>query len=633
MAIRDPRHGKATFHWCDTCGTLLLSPSCGACRRAGRPFDVSLPGDIRPAMRHGKEVVDELFERHFGNAAGIEGRMVFLNKVAGEDRSDEIVADGMVIATMRFDLRRNDFELQLRQEGAALLQKHATKNLVKLEKAEGHLKGKKVDGKAIKEVIGPFLSGDPLIVLVGSLVCSGVARVDSNKVQSSEGAILIRDVGHALSRPPGPASEQREFVAANVDHLATIESKGVSDIKSFIGNKKKPVTISFSGGKDSLAAYGLLKKASKEFHIIFIDTGIEFPETVSYVKKFARENQEKLLIAEAGNAFWEQVDQFGPPAKDFRWCCKVCKLGPVTDLIAERFKDGTVTIEGNRALESFARSSIGFVESNPFVPNQTILNPIKDWNAAEVWGYIWYRGLRYNPLYDEDFERIGCYLCASCLGSEWRETARLHPDMHRKWEGHLEKWATRTGSPPEYVRYGFWRWKVLPPKMRQLAEEIGLTAPKMRTDRMELRTTKGLSLCLTGGYSTEGVITLPHRKDFVRVAEVLKCVGSVRHSPEFEIALVKDKDCTLKVFGGGQIVATGPTSERTSKAFERAVKSYLRGQLCTRCGICVKQCRQKAIRIMDGPVIDEERCNHCGRCEEACVVAHYYDKLVTQGRG
>ena len=84
---------------------------------------------------------------------------------------------------------------------------------------------------------------------------------------------------------------------------------------------------------------------------------------------------------------------FGPPAKDFRWCCKVYKLGPLTEMIERNFPGGTITIEGNRALESFARADIGFVESNPFVPNQTILNPIRGWRAIEVWGYVWWKNL------------------------------------------------------------------------------------------------------------------------------------------------------------------------------------------------------------------------------------------------
>jgi phosphoadenosine phosphosulfate reductase len=49
------------------------------------------------------------------------------------------------------------------------------------------------------------------------------------------------------------------------------------------------------------------------------------------------------------------------------------------------------------------------------------------------------------------------------------------------------------------------------------------------------------------------------------------------------------------------------------------------------CGICVKNCKRKAIRLDQGPVVDEELCVQCGKCSEACVVAHYYDKLVAEG--
>ncbi|QLH75215.1 MAG: phosphoadenosine phosphosulfate reductase family protein [Methanomassiliicoccales archaeon] len=623
-------HGKAMFHWCDVCNTLLLEDTCSKCRTKGREFLVSLPGDIRPALRRGHEVVSSLFMHHFGTDHFLRGKLIFLNKIAGEDRSDEIVVDGHVVAAMRFDLKENDFFLELRAPGSAFVRPTATKGLVRASRTEGHLKGKKLDAKDLIEVKGDFEAGDPLVVVVGNMICSGVAKVSSDRLASSEKGVLVRDIAPQGLSPSGKRTGRDDFVASNKDHLEKMESKAVSDIRSFIGNKRKPVSVSFSGGKDSLAAYGLLKRAHEDFDMIFIDTGIEFPETVRYVNRFAEAEHGRLNVAKAGNAFWEQVGQFGPPAKDFRWCCKVCKLGPVTDLIQAKYPQGTITVEGNRALESFSRSKIGFVESNPFVPNQTILNPIKDWNAAEVWAFIWWKGLEFNPLYEEDFERIGCYLCASCLGSEWKETARIDPELYVKWDEHLRKWAKTIGTSEDYAKYGLWRWKVLPPKMQRLAEEVGLKVPQMRTDRLDLKTTRGLSLCLTGGYSMEGVLTLPRKRDFTRVAESLKTVGKVKHSPEFEIAMVKDKECTLKVFGGGQIVATGPTSEKTQRFFERGVKALLKAQLCTRCGICVKQCRQRAIRIEDSPVIDQERCVQCGRCDEACVVAHYYDKLVTK---
>jgi phosphoadenosine phosphosulfate reductase len=165
--------------------------------------------------------------------------------------------------------------------------------------------------------------------------------------------------------------------------------------------------------------------------------------------------------------------------------------------------------------------------------------------------------------------------------------------------------------------------------MRQLADEVNLKVPQARSDRMELKMTKGVSPCLTGGYSIEGVLMVPRKRDFSRIGETLKTVGKVKLSEEFEIALVKNREGTVKVFGGGQVIATAATEGAAKKLFESGVKAILKAQMCTRCNICVKNCPQRAIKIEDSPVIIEERCNQCGRCTEACVVAHYYDKLVT----
>jgi phosphoadenosine phosphosulfate reductase len=240
-----------------------------------------------------------------------------------------------------------------------------------------------------------------------------------------------------------------------------------------------------------------------------------------------------------------------------------------------------------------------------------------------------YRGMDYNPLYDEDYERIGCYLCPSCLESEWRTTANLHPDLHGRWDEHLRQWAERSGTDERFIGYGFWRWKVFPPKMRRMAEEMDIPMPHMRFDTLELKWVKGVSPCLAGGHSAEGVLLVPRKRDFSRVVDVLRTVGKVKHSGEYEIALVKTKDSTLKVFGGGQIVAVGPTPEKARAMFEAGAKALLRSQLCTQCGICLRSCPTKALRLDDGIVVNEEKCTSCGRCAEACVVAHYYDKLVT----
>ena len=87
---------------------------------------------------------------------------------------------------------------------------------------------------------------------------------------------------------------------------------------------------------------------------------------------------------------FEQVQNFGPPAKDFRWCCKTNKLGPMTSFLEQHYPKGCVTIEGRRIYESFNRSTIKAVERNPYVPSQTTLSPIRNWRALEVMLYIYW---------------------------------------------------------------------------------------------------------------------------------------------------------------------------------------------------------------------------------------------------
>lgn len=622
------RHSKVRFHWCDRCGSLLLGEVCDSCASQGREFLVSSPGDLRPCLGKGAEVIRSLFLRHFGTASFLDGRMVFLNKVPGDDRADEVIVGGRVVGVIRYDLEANDFRLEIRLEGALLLAGEATNGVVIVEHSSGHLKGKNLAGETIREIRAPVKEGDPLIVVSGNLICSGVARANDEDMRSADRAIGIRDVGKWRIGLPIREGGISGFTKANASHLAKIESKAVSDIRSYVGSRRLPVTLSFSGGKDSLVAFGLARRALKDFSLIFVNTGLEFPETVEYVNAFAGDQRVPLLVADANDSFWEQVGYFGPPAKDFRWCCKVCKLAPLTSLIERHFPNGTITIEGNRSCESFSRAGIGFVENNPFVPNQIILNPIRDWMAAEVWGYIWWRKLPYNRLYEQDLERIGCYMCPSCLASEWKTTEILHPDLSGRWNEYLDAWSKETGVGKDFISHGFWRWKVLPPKMRKLAERLDLKVPQIRADTISLKIVKGISPCVTGGYSIEGVASIPRRRGFASVAEMLRTVGKVKHSEEYEIALVKSREGTLKVFGGGQVIATAETEGWAEKFFEAGVMAFLRSQLCAACGICAKNCRQGAIEMKGFPSIDAEKCTQCGRCAEACVVAHYYDKLV-----
>lgn len=620
-------HGKEECRWCDSCGTLILGKKC-SCGKETRTFEINSPGDIRPCMGDGVELIQKLFLKFFGTFEPLRNKMIFLNKVPGEDRTDEIIAHGTVIGVLRYELSDKKYHLDIRQGGAEIFNPFAKKNIVSFGGISGHLKGKSISGENIKDIIGEFEKGEPLILRKGNKIGAGTALCGSSEISDSEKAVKIKDLDNPSGLSLSPDSGKQKFVKANRQNILNRESSAISDIVSFVKGKNVPVTSSFSGGKDSLVSTSIALKALKKLDLLFVNTGLEFPETSQYVTQFSKKHSLRLLEAKAENSFWKNVETFGPPAKDFRWCCKVCKLGPITDLISKQYPKGTITVEGNRMLESFSRSKIGFVSKNPFVPNQTTLNPIRAWNAAEVWCYIWTYDLDYNPLYDRDFERIGCYLCASCLASEWENTERIHPELGKKWEKFLYSYAEERNLPKEFVDMGFWRWKVLPPKMVKLAEGLNLKTEAAATKDPKMKMLKGASSCAAGGYSVEAVATIPRNRDFSCVEDALRTVGEVKYSSEFEIALVKTKTGTAKLFGGGQISVVSNSLDGAKSLFDRSAKALLRAQMCTSCGICAKNCKHHAITIKNGLHVDGRKCISCGQCEESCMVAHYFDKVV-----
>lgn len=116
------------------------------------------------------------------------------------------------------------------------------------------------------------------------------------------------------------------------------------------------VSVSYSGGKDSLAVLQLVDECLEDYEIMFADTGLEFPETLDNVKQVAEHYGKELRTASAGDSFWDSISVFGPPTMDTRWCCKICKLGPITRLIDENYEGGCLSFIGQRQYESHARS-------------------------------------------------------------------------------------------------------------------------------------------------------------------------------------------------------------------------------------------------------------------------------------
>ena len=592
-------------------------------------MELSPPGDVRLALEGTKRRLRFLFLRDFG-VQQLVPDVVVLNKSSGEDRAEEIIVDGRRIGLLTYDLEKRDYNITLRIDGARMLARMSPKKLIRLKKATGHMKGNYLQPENIASFDTSVKAGDEVVLEMGKFIGYGSAKVDANELRSSKKGVKVRDISQSGPLGPGRRAWTKDIIKANLPHLAAKRAKAEHELREVMAKNKLPVTVSFSGGKDSLVVLDLVSSITKDFTLLFIDTGLEHPETRGYVRDIAARKGLKMITADAGDAFDDNFPSFGPPAKDFRWCCKVCKLAPASKAIAEEFPGGTTTVEGNRRLESFSRAHTELVHENPFVPGQTIVNPIRDWTALDVWLYIIWRELPYNPLYDQDIERVGCWMCPSSLASECVETSRRNPELAKSWEDKLRSWAAENDLPNEFVDYGFWRWKQLPPKMRALAERMKIEAKPKRADTLSLRVIKGVSPCAAGGYSVEAVLEMPQARGLRQTAELLGTIGEVELVEDFGVAMLKSKSGSAKVFAGGQISAVSDDPKNATTLFDDVARAVLRANMCTKCGICVRSCPTGATRLEDSITVDEGRCNQCGKCADSCVVAHYFDKLAGQ---
>jgi len=490
--------------WCRECNVPLIGEKCGLCSGSGEKITLSQPADVRFAQGYELELIQKHLYQLF-SCNPLEGRILLLNKIPGDDQTLEIIADGRVIGILRFDLKKLDFVFELTLPGSKLFfnapyDLKSAHRVVKVEKVKTHLNGKNVTYDLIENFPSEIQKGETVLVSGGNLTGYGISHIngkDFNVIKSkneSKESILstksnddiketqVLKVKNITSDEPiqFELSEKKptmdDVVAANKEHIKSLGKNALNTIKGAVNlkeHKDKPVFVSFSGGKDSLVVLDLAASAlvHKPFTAVFLNTGIDYPETIAFARNYCKDRQISFKEMDAGNDFWDELKENDHPTKDLRWCCKVCKLNSSNRLAGGK---DHLSLDGKRRQESFMRSKIQTMDTNPNVEGQLNIFPIKDWRAIEVWLYIHWRQLPYNPLYDNGLERIGCWMCPAAFQAEYERMKEIHPELAERWETYLNKWAKRVGVSEEYINHGLWRWNSLPPKMIKLAEELNI---------------------------------------------------------------------------------------------------------------------------------------------------------------
>jgi cysteine desulfurase/selenocysteine lyase len=445
---------KKVLYWCDTCEIPLIGKRC-SCGAEGRGIPLLSPFDVRPALAADRELLHEIIGKRFGEVDIPE--IVLLNKAGGIDRNELVIVHGERFGWLSFDPITRQFKFDVAPEALPSILHQVTRGIIDLESSisstESHRSDGRIGGKRFRvETDEP---DGTIIVQYRNGFGTGVLR---------EGYLRVKGINPITPRTP-KNPDWAVAVNRNRYHIKNLERNAIRAIKQHAGDRPR-VNVSFSGGKDSTAVLTLARKAGI-FDAFFIDSGIEFPETVSFVES------QGVEIVRGKEDFWNAVEKAGPPAKDRRWCCKLLKLKPLKLYLAGI--GPCVTIQGNRWYESWNRAGLNITSQNPANPLQLNMSPIRNWRALEVFLYLWWSGIPYNPLYDQGLERIGCYLCPAMLESEYEFTKVLHPEYAERWNGFLNRWILSRRLPKEFASWGLWRWKELPPKMREICREHEIT--------------------------------------------------------------------------------------------------------------------------------------------------------------
>lgn len=224
-------------------------------------------------------------------------------------------------------------------------------------------------------------------------------------------------------------------------------------IRSWYQHCEGNVSVSFSGGKDSLVLLHIVRSMYPSVPAVFFDTGQEFPETRQFIKGFS-----DVEFMRPKKRFPEIIEQYGYPVigkevartvyyakKGSLWaiqkldgcfangtkrivhnftkwkflldapfaisdvCCQYLKKNLAHQYGKESGNSsiiGTLAIESDERLTQWMRHGCNLYDSK-----RPISKPLSIWTDKDIWAYIRAEGLSVSPIYEMGYERTGCIFC------------------------------------------------------------------------------------------------------------------------------------------------------------------------------------------------------------------------------
>jgi len=578
------------------------------------------PGDAKIARPGDLARLRETVINEFGSdklyKALFEDRVVLFNKVPHWDLMWEVASSGNVWGQLYFNPFIDSWRFRLSYHGAYEVLDRGLVDHVKVDSKYFYTN---------MAVNPPSTSQRSIVVLDYKGRIRGIAeRVD--------GRFIITKTFYD-QRPPVETSRKpssiQDVVKKNIDGLMALEEKSIRHLlKVHRKYSYKPV-VSYSGGKDSLVSLHLAVKAFGSVDVLFNDTGIELPETLNNVEEVSGKYGLNLVTASAGNMFWSAVETFGPPGKDYRWCCKIIKLVPIAKTSRVKWPNGALNIVGQRAYESLDRAKSPVLWRNKWVPHLVSTTPIQDWSQLSIWLYIYANNLPYNKLYDRGFDRLGCYLCPSSYLAEFKDVSTHYPCLWGRWVEVLNRWRSRLNQPEEWVKYGLWRWLTPASAKKRISKRLpGYVIDWRREYVSRLLSSQArlapLKVEREGGSArilfNDVVIDEESQQVFSENTRML----ASKIWREGGTIFIETKNTRIRVAGNTMFVEPFTRDENVEDLAD-ILKVIYRTRSCVKCASCILWCPLNVIKMTPRGPLPRTPCPSCKLCIDTCPLA---DQLV-----
>jgi phosphoadenosine phosphosulfate reductase len=166
------------------------------------------------------------------------------------------------------------------------------------------------------------------------------------------------------------------------------------------------LTYVSSFGAESIAMLALIADVDPSLPIIFLETGMHFPQTLDYrdevidrlgltgVRSIPPSETERKIL-DPDNKLWQT---------DSDACCALRKVRPLEPAL-EGFN---AWITGRKRFHGGARMSLPVFE---FANGRYKVNPMAGWTGEDVELFVKQRNLPRHPLVEQGYPSIGCWPC------------------------------------------------------------------------------------------------------------------------------------------------------------------------------------------------------------------------------